>query len=100
MKLQPSLFPLLLAATTTTIFTTGPKSVSAADTIIKTFRFKDDFFLKFNPLGTAIAPVDNEELLGALESYKESFRDKWVESLEEDLAVEGKCSVTVSCDLP
>jgi len=85
-------FPsLLLAAAIVSPLTVRP--VEAEDTVKKTFRFKDDFFLKFIPLETAIAPVNNEELMSALNSYAESFRDKWVASLEEDLAVEGKCGV-------
>mmetsp|Transcript_8901 Transcript_8901/g.18508 ORF Transcript_8901/g.18508 Transcript_8901/m.18508 type:complete len:101 (+) Transcript_8901:417-719(+) len=88
-------FPsLLLAAAIVSPLTVRP--VEAEDTVKKTFRFKDDFFLKFIPLETAIAPVNNEELMSALNSYAESFRDKWVASLEEDLAVEGKCGVDVS----
>ncbi|KAL7490195.1 hypothetical protein ACHAW6_015943 [Cyclotella cf. meneghiniana] len=51
-------------------------------TVTKTFKFKDDFFLRISTLSTAISPGNNtDELLGALEEYAETFRDEWVEAL-------------------
>jgi hypothetical protein len=70
------------------------RSLGKEATVTKTFKFKDDFFLRFETLPTAISPNEGvDELLGALESYGEEFRDKWVESLMSDLP--DNCAVEV-----
>ena len=67
-----------------------------ATTTTKTFRFKDDFFLKSSPLRMAIAPANAPELLAVLEEYGETFWDQWVVALMEDLKKdEEECEVLV-----
>ena len=61
------------------------RSLAKQATITKTFKFKSDFFLKFDSLPIAIGPDDKDDLLKALEDYAETFRDVWVESLMSDL---------------
>ena len=64
-------------------------------TVTKTFKFKDDFFLRLSTLSTAISPGNNtEDLLGALEEYAETFRDEWVEALMGE-TLPDNCAVLV-----
>lgn len=64
-------------------------------TVTKTFKFKDDFFLRISTLSTAISPGNNtDELLGALEEYAETFRDEWVEALTGE-TLPDNCAVLV-----
>ena len=61
----------------------------------KTFHFKDDFFLKFDPLVTAMGPENKPVLMSALEDYAQDFKDAWIQELESTLEG-GTCIVDVS----
>jgi len=63
-------------------------------TVTKTFKFKDDFFLRFESLSSGISLEYSVELLDALDAYGEEFRDLWVEGLMADLPE--NCAVEVS----
>jgi hypothetical protein len=70
------------------------RSLAKEATITKTFKFKDDFFVRLDTLPRAMGAEDGEELLAALEDYGEEFRDVWVDSLMDDL--DDNCAVVVS----
>ena len=86
------------------VVTQGESSSSRAlakgkdSTVTKTFKFKDDFFLRFETLATAMSPDQSEVLLNALEAYGETFRDLWLESLLEDMP--SNCGVEVRSFIP
>ena len=86
------------------VVTQGESSSSRAlakgkdSTVTKTFKFKDDFFLRFETLATAMSPDQSEVLLNALEAYGETFRDLWLESLLEDMP--SNCGVEVRSCIP
>jgi hypothetical protein len=65
---------------------------SALATRTKTFKFTDDFYLKFSPLETAIGPTDADALLSALNVYAEQFKGVWIEQIESSL-LGGGCTV-------
>lgn len=106
MKLLP-LLPLLTPSTVASFLPAAPENYhtisSSADnssrslakeaTITKTFKFKDDFFLRFSTLSTGISPEYGDELLNALEVYGEEFRDAWVTALLGDMP--DSCAVEV-----
>lgn len=86
----------LLTTTLSFIPTTANAYESTSSKVTKTFRFKDDFFLKIDPLSTAIAPgVNTDDLLSALDAYGETFRDKWVLSLMLNTLPQDECEVVV-----
>jgi hypothetical protein len=58
----------------------------------KTFKFTDDFYLKFQPLETAIGPDNAGALLSALNAYAEQFKNVWIEQIESEL-LGGECTV-------
>ena len=58
----------------------------------KTFKFTDDFYLKFQPLETAIGPDNAGALLSALNAYSEQFKNVWIKQIESEL-LGGKCTV-------
>jgi hypothetical protein len=63
-------------------------------TVTKTFKFKDDFFLRISPLSSGFSPrEETDQLLAALETYGEEFRDAWVGALMAELPDE--CAVEV-----
>ena len=66
-------------------------------TVTKTFKFKDDFFLRFETLATAMSPDQSEVLLNALDAYGETFRDRWLTSLMEEMP--SNCGVEVRSSL-
>ena len=63
------------------------------NTVTKTFKFKEDFFLKFHPLPTAIGPdASVDVLMPALDGFAERFKEVWVDKIESDLQG-GDCTV-------
>jgi hypothetical protein len=95
MKLLPLLLISAAAASLENYHTVHTdRSLAKSSTVTKTFKFKDDFFLRFSTLSTGISPEYGEELLDKLNNeYGEEFRDKWVTALMGDLPDE--CSVEV-----
>jgi hypothetical protein len=65
---------------------------SALATTTKTFKFTDDFHLKFQSLETAIAPENTDVLLSALNDYAEEFTRVWIDRIESTL-LGGGCTV-------
>ena len=60
--------------------------------VTKTFKFKDDFFLEFQSLPTAIGPDSVDVLTSALDEFAETFRDVWTDEIEANL-LGGECTV-------
>ena len=68
-----------------------PTSLLAEKT--KTFKFTDDFYLKFLPLESAIGPENIGVLMSALTSYAETFKSIWITQIESNLLGGGQCTV-------
>ena len=68
-----------------------PTSLLAEKT--KTFKFTDDFYLKFLPLESAIGPENIDVLMSALTSYAETFKSIWITQIESNLLGGGQCTV-------
>ena len=68
-----------------------PSSLLAEKT--KTFKFTDDFYLKFLPLESAIGPENVGVLTSALSSYAEQFKSVWIQQIEASLLGGGVCTV-------
>eukprot|EP00585_Thalassiosira_rotula_P008728 CAMPEP_0196136896 /NCGR_PEP_ID=MMETSP0910-20130528/5047_1 /TAXON_ID=49265 /ORGANISM="Thalassiosira rotula, Strain GSO102" /LENGTH=115 /DNA_ID=CAMNT_0041397255 /DNA_START=335 /DNA_END=679 /DNA_ORIENTATION=+ len=65
--------------------------------VTKTFKFKEDFFIKFHPLPTAIGPNESEEvLMAALDDIRQQFKDTWINQIESTLQGGGVCTVNVN----
>jgi hypothetical protein len=59
----------------------------------KTFKFKEDVFLLFNPLPTAIGPdASVDVLMAALDDFSQQFIDVWTAEINSNLQ-EGSCQV-------
>ena len=61
--------------------------------VTKTFKFKEDFYIKFHPLGTAIGPDNVETLMSALDNFADQFKAVWIEQIEDTLQGGGVCTV-------
>mmetsp|Transcript_12063 Transcript_12063/g.26027 ORF Transcript_12063/g.26027 Transcript_12063/m.26027 type:complete len:963 (+) Transcript_12063:103-2991(+) len=76
-----------------------PSTASAGReaSVTKTFKFKEDFFIKFHPLPTAIGPNESEEVLMAtLDDIRQQFKDTWINQIESTLQGGGVCTVNVN----
>lgn len=61
--------------------------------VTKTFKFKEDFFLQFRPLPTAIGPNESVDvLMAALDDITQQFKETWIDSIESNLQ-QGECTV-------
>mmetsp|Transcript_15846 Transcript_15846/g.33498 ORF Transcript_15846/g.33498 Transcript_15846/m.33498 type:complete len:943 (+) Transcript_15846:386-3214(+) len=72
-----------------------PSSAQAAKeySVTKTFKFKEDIFLKFHPLLTAIGPQGSADaLMSALDDFADEFKQVWIEQIEQNL-LDGGCEV-------
>mmetsp|Transcript_26890 Transcript_26890/g.64535 ORF Transcript_26890/g.64535 Transcript_26890/m.64535 type:complete len:846 (+) Transcript_26890:343-2880(+) len=65
-----------------------------SSSVTKTFKFKDDFYLKFDPLSTAIGPDNVGALMSALKGFAPHFKDVWTKEIESSLqGGNGNCVV-------
>mmetsp|Transcript_27216 Transcript_27216/g.58314 ORF Transcript_27216/g.58314 Transcript_27216/m.58314 type:complete len:849 (+) Transcript_27216:279-2825(+) len=60
--------------------------------VTKTFKFTDAFFIKFDPLSTAIGPDNVGVLMSALDGFAKQFKEVWTEQIESTLQG-GDCTV-------
>lgn len=70
-------------------------ALAAADSISKSFSFKQDYYLKVCPLSNAIGPDTVDILMSSLEQYGTQFSNEWGNQLKMDLH-NGTCSIDVS----
>eukprot|EP00580_Thalassiosira_gravida_P015387 CAMPEP_0201666224 /NCGR_PEP_ID=MMETSP0494-20130426/7130_1 /ASSEMBLY_ACC=CAM_ASM_000839 /TAXON_ID=420259 /ORGANISM="Thalassiosira gravida, Strain GMp14c1" /LENGTH=555 /DNA_ID=CAMNT_0048145341 /DNA_START=349 /DNA_END=2012 /DNA_ORIENTATION=+ len=64
------------------------------ESVTKTFKFKEDFFIKFHPLPIAIGPNESEEvLMAALNDIRREFKNTWIDQIESNLQGGGVCTV-------
>ena len=61
--------------------------------VTKTFKFKEDFYIKFHPLDTAIGPDNVDTLMTALDDFADQFKAVWIEQIEGTLQGGGVCTV-------
>jgi len=71
-----------------------PTALAARDaSVTKTFKFKEDLFIKFHPLRTAIGPNESEKvLMAALNDIRREFKNTWIDQIETSLQG-GDCTV-------
>jgi len=70
----------------------GYAARDSSSSVTKSFKFKDDLFLKFHPLDNAIGPSDIGTLMQALEDFAPSFKRIWKQQVETKL-LGGGCKV-------
>eukprot|EP00804_Cyclotella_cryptica_P028408 CCRYP_014202-RE/>CCRYP_014202-RE protein AED:0.28 eAED:0.28 QI:548/1/1/1/0.66/0.42/7/1546/459 len=89
MKLA-SLLPVKALCLTLPALALASKETSSK--VTKEFNFKEDFYLKFCPLGNAIGPNNVGFLVSALEDFANNFKEAWEAQLKADLQ-NGTCTI-------